>query len=162
RATRSAISARQGPHQVAQKLRSTTLPCAPDNDTGLPSRSLIWKSGAGSGFLTRRITSALGSSRAGVAAFSVRAACVRAQPLIAARPANHKRRMSSRLTIILSLAAKTGGSRPGSFPPSNFLTRQLLYSCSENVPAFLFLNHDDGTQVSCFPLRLQFERGFAS
>src|SRR6266436_5454492 len=53
--TRSGISARHGPHHVAQKFTSTTFPLEPARVTGLPSRPARWKSGAGSGLRTKRI-----------------------------------------------------------------------------------------------------------
>ena len=53
--TRSGISARHGPHHVAQKFRRVTLLLYSARLTGLPSRVSSLKSGAGSGFRTRRI-----------------------------------------------------------------------------------------------------------
>src|SRR5216683_139102 len=53
--TRSGISARQGPHQVAQKFRRMTLPWESARVTGLPSRPVSLKSGAGSGLRTKRM-----------------------------------------------------------------------------------------------------------
>src|SRR4030065_456989 len=44
---KSGISRRQGGHQVAQKLRTRTLPLYEDKDRELPWRSLSEKSGAG-------------------------------------------------------------------------------------------------------------------
>src|ERR1700730_8576575 len=43
------ISTRQGPHQVAQKLMSTTLPLYWARERSLPSRSFNVTSGAGAG-----------------------------------------------------------------------------------------------------------------
>ena len=40
------ISTRQGGHQVAQKLTSTTLPRSASRETAAPSRVVSWKSGA--------------------------------------------------------------------------------------------------------------------
>src|SRR5688572_32507082 len=42
--TNPGISALHGPHHVAQKFRSTTLPLYADSDTSLPSTSFIVKS----------------------------------------------------------------------------------------------------------------------
>src|SRR5258708_23158755 len=53
--TRSGISARQGPHQVAQKFRRMTLPCESARVTGFPSRLVSLKSGAGSGLRAKRM-----------------------------------------------------------------------------------------------------------
>src|SRR6266853_4985570 len=53
--TRSGISARQGPHHVAQKFKRITLPRESVSVTGLPSRPLSLNSGAGSGLRTKRI-----------------------------------------------------------------------------------------------------------
>src|SRR5580704_11186748 len=53
---RSGISARQGPHQVAQKFRKTTLPCKAAMVRGLPSSAVSLNSGAGSGLRTKRMT----------------------------------------------------------------------------------------------------------
>src|SRR6266852_5174715 len=52
--TRSGISARQGPHQVAQKFKRMTLPLESASVTGLPSRPVSLNSGAGSGLRTKR------------------------------------------------------------------------------------------------------------
>src|SRR5258708_19110474 len=53
--TRSGISGRQGPHQVAQKFRRMALPCESARVTGFPSRLVSLKSGAGSGLRTKRM-----------------------------------------------------------------------------------------------------------
>src|SRR5260370_41390945 len=53
--TRSGISARQGPHQVAQKFSRMTLPWESARVTGFPSRLVSLKSGAGSGLRTKRM-----------------------------------------------------------------------------------------------------------
>jgi len=47
--TRSGISARQGPHQVAQKFKRITFPRESASVTGLPSRPLSLNSGADRG-----------------------------------------------------------------------------------------------------------------
>jgi len=52
---RSGISARQGPHQLAQKFRRMTLPRESASVTGFPSRVVSLKSGAGSGLRTKRM-----------------------------------------------------------------------------------------------------------
>src|SRR5712691_9103178 len=53
-ATRSGTSAQQGPHQVAQKFRRSTLPREPARVTGFPSKPVNLKSGAVSGLRTKR------------------------------------------------------------------------------------------------------------
>src|SRR5712664_573906 len=53
--TRAGISARQGPHQVAQKFSRMTLPWESARVTGFPSRLVSLKSGAGSGLRTKRM-----------------------------------------------------------------------------------------------------------
>src|SRR5204863_1471249 len=52
---RSQSSGRHGPHQVAQKFRRMTLPLELASVTGLPSRPVSLKSGAGAGLRTKRI-----------------------------------------------------------------------------------------------------------
>src|SRR3990172_1450086 len=47
-ACNAGISSRQGGHQLAQKLTTTTFPCRSDRRIGLPSRSSSSKSGAAS------------------------------------------------------------------------------------------------------------------
>src|SRR5579863_8907393 len=54
--TRSGVSARQGPHQVAQKFRRTTFPLKAAMDKGFSSSEESLNSGAGSGLRTKRIT----------------------------------------------------------------------------------------------------------
>ena len=53
-ATRSGISARHGGHQVAQKLRMTTLPRSDAEDSSRPSRSLTVNAGAVAGLRKKR------------------------------------------------------------------------------------------------------------
>src|SRR5579862_1660362 len=64
-ATRLGISTLQGPHQVAQKFTTVTLPREAETETGLPSTPGSWKSGAGCGSLTNWI---VGASADGAAA----------------------------------------------------------------------------------------------
>src|SRR5260370_18106344 len=49
------MSVRHGPNQVAQKFTRTTLPLESASATGLPLRPVSLKSGAGSGWRTKRI-----------------------------------------------------------------------------------------------------------
>src|SRR5882762_2670577 len=53
--TRSGISARHGPHHVAQKFTTMTLPLDAASVTGFPSRPATWNSGAGSRLRTKRM-----------------------------------------------------------------------------------------------------------
>src|SRR5579885_3278183 len=58
-AIRSGVSARHGPHHVAQKFSSTTFPRAASSVTGFPSSPSSLNSGAASGCPTSRITGKL-------------------------------------------------------------------------------------------------------
>src|SRR4051812_24951472 len=70
---RSGISARHGPHQVAQKFSSITLPCHSESESGLPSSVSSLKSGAVSGLRTKWITLPSPCACSGKAAKSTRA-----------------------------------------------------------------------------------------
>ena len=65
-ATRSGISARHGPHQVAQKLTMTTLPRSDAGEISRPSRSVTVNAGAGFGIAEEPQRHRLGAAGAGV------------------------------------------------------------------------------------------------
>src|SRR5205823_11556765 len=90
--TRSGISARHGPHHVAQKFRRVTLLLYSARLTGLPSRVSSLKSGAGSGFRTRRIVGCWANTGA-----------ARTQPSNQARSEEHTSELQSLAYLVCRL-----------------------------------------------------------